>query len=125
MAFGTMRILEGLDGLKQLAPGCAISIGNFDGVHRGHLKIAELARQLREKSGGRLAMITFEPHPMTVLRPDRAPPRLTSRQTKTQLLGAMGVDDLVVLSPTRELLGLSAEEFFAILRDSARPAHLI
>src|SRR3954469_17929107 len=125
MSLDTMRILEGLDGLRQLAPGSVLSIGNFDGVHRGHLRIIELARQLRAQSGGRLALITFEPHPLTVLRPDKVPPRLTTPAIKRSLLAAMGVDDLVILAPTRELLDLSAEQFFSILRDDVKPAHLI
>jgi riboflavin kinase/FMN adenylyltransferase len=121
-----MVVHQRIEGLRALSPGAVLSIGNFDGVHRGHLKIVELARQLRAKSGGRVALVTFEPHPLTVLRPDKPPPpRLTPLAMKRSLLEAMGVDDLVELAPTKEVLALSAEQFFAILRDQVRPAYLI
>jgi riboflavin kinase/FMN adenylyltransferase len=120
-----MIIHQGIAELRTLSQGSILSIGNFDGVHRGHLRIIELACELRAKSGGRIALATFEPHPLTVLRPQHVPPRLTPIDVKRSLLEAMGVDDLVELAPTREVLDLTAEQFFAILRDEVRPAHLI
>jgi riboflavin kinase/FMN adenylyltransferase len=60
-----------------------------------------------------------------VLRPEQAPPRLTPPDLKRELLAAAGVDDLVVLPPVPEVLGLSAEAFWHLLRDEARPAHLV
>ena len=70
-----MRISRGLDGLRSLPRGAVLSIGNFDGVHRGHQRILERARELSGEVGGRLAVATFEPHPLTVLRPEQAPAR--------------------------------------------------
>jgi riboflavin kinase/FMN adenylyltransferase len=126
-----MNIHHGLAGLRELPRGCVLSIGNFDGVHRGHLAIIERARELqfsRALAGhdaARVAIVTFEPHPLTVLKPEKAPPRLTPPALKRSLLEAVGVDDLVELPPSREILNLAAEEFFAILRDEVQPAHLI
>ena len=126
-----MNIYHGLDGLRQLPRGGVMSIGNFDGVHRGHLAIIERARELQfarsldGHGGGRVAIVTFEPHPLTVLRPEKSPPRLTPIALKRALLEAVGVDDLVELPPSREILNLSAEHFFSILRDEIQPAHLI
>ena len=103
-----------------------MSIGNFDGIHLGHRKILEMANSLRSQSGsGRVAIVTFEPHPLTVLRPELAPPRLTPSHTKQALLEQAGVDDYVILPPAKEVLNLTAERFWAILRDEVRPAHLI
>ena len=103
-----------------------MSIGNFDGIHIGHRKLLELADAMRANSAsGRVAIVTFEPHPFTVLRPELAPPRLTPPHTKQALLEAAGVDDYVILPPAPEVLNLTAEDFWAILRDEARPAHLI
>src|SRR5690348_16839028 len=121
-----MTILEGFDGLHRLPPGGVISVGNFDGVHRGHQEILRLARQLRGQTpGATLAVVTFEPHPLTVLRPEAVPPRLTSPALKRSLLERSGVDVLVILPPSREVLDLTAEAFWAMLQGDVRPAHMV
>ncbi len=114
---------DGIDGLRRLPPGTAVSIGNYDGVHRGHRRILELARSLAGPAG--VAVVTFEPHPLTVLRPDRAPPRLTPLPVKRDLLARLGVDHLAVLPPTPDVLGLSAEDFWKLIADDVRPAHVV
>ncbi|MDB5302650.1 MAG: ribF [Phycisphaerales bacterium] len=121
-----MNLLHGIDGLRKLSPGCVLSIGNFDGVHRGHQSLLRVARELRASTpGSRLAVATFEPHPLTVLRPEKAPPRLTTPAMKRALLAAEGVDDLVELAPEPAVLDLTAEQFWALLRDEVRPSHLV
>jgi len=103
-----------------------LSIGNFDGIHRGHQQLLAEAHRLREQSGAPMvAAATFEPHPLTVLRPEIAPPRLTTLQRKLALLEEARVDALVVLPPSRQVLDLTAEQFWTILRDSVRPSFLI
>jgi len=120
-----MEIVEGLNGLRAGRPGGVLSVGNFDGIHRGHRRILELARNLAAQAGDELQVVTFEPHPLTVLRPEKAPPRLTPPALKRELLAAAGVGRLVVLPPTHEVLDLSAEDFWAILRDEVRPRHMV
>jgi riboflavin kinase/FMN adenylyltransferase len=121
-----MEIWNGIDGLRQLRRGSVLSIGNFDGLHLGHQKILETARTLRDASPGScLAVVTFEPHPLTVLRPQLAPPRLTTPVEKQAMLQSLGVDDYVILPPTREVLNLEAEAFWAILRDEVKPTALV
>ena len=124
MGSTSLNVSKGLDGLRSLAPGGVLSVGNFDGVHLGHRKIIETARGLLAP-GARLALVTFEPHPLTVLRPDLAPPRLTPPGQKRELLAAAGVDDLVELPPSPDVLDLTAEAFWAILRDEVRPTHVV
>ena len=124
MASTSLNVSTGLDGLRALQPGGVLSVGNFDGLHLGHRKIIEIAKQLRAP-GRRLAVVTFEPHPLTVLRPDLAPPRLTPPQKKRELLAAAGVDDLVELPPEPAVLNLTAEAFWQILRDDVRPTHVV
>ncbi len=123
-----MTILEGLDGLQQLPAGSVLSVGNFDGFHRGHRQILSAARALSHAPGAQpaaLAVVTFEPHPLTVLRPEAAPPRLTPPGLKRALIREAGADYLVVLAPKPEVLDLTAEDFWAILRDEVRPGHLV
>jgi riboflavin kinase/FMN adenylyltransferase len=120
-----MQIRQGLDGLRSLPPGSVLSVGNYDGIHLGHRRLLELARSLRAQGGGRVAVVTFEPHPLTVLRPELAPPRLTPPDIKQSLLEAAGVDDYVILPPAPEVLNLTAEDFWGILRDQVQPMHLV
>jgi riboflavin kinase/FMN adenylyltransferase len=92
-------------------PGAtALTIGNFDGVHLGH---AALVRRARACAGpdGRVVVMSFWPHPITVLRPERAPDTLTPFERRTELLQALGADEVVRIEPSKELLGLAPEEF--------------
>jgi riboflavin kinase/FMN adenylyltransferase len=121
-----MNVYDGIEGLRKVPPGSVMSIGNFDGLHRGHARIIETMEAARDASGAdRLAVVTFEPHPLTVLRPDLAPPRLTPPAVKRALLEKAGVSDYVILPPTRDVLNLSAEEFWRILEDDVRVSQLI
>lgn len=93
-------------------------IGNFDGVHGGHRALVERARRLAgARPTGRVVAVTFDPHPAAVLRPDRAPTRLTSIERRADLLRAAGADEVVVLPFTPELASRSPEEFARMLRD--------
>jgi riboflavin kinase/FMN adenylyltransferase len=93
--------------------GGAVTIGNFDGVHRGHAALlADLRRQAREINGPAVAL-TFDPHPMELLRPGQSPPQLTTPEERERLLHEAGADHVLVLRATRELFDLRATEFFA------------
>jgi riboflavin kinase/FMN adenylyltransferase len=121
-----MHLHHGLTGLRQLPPATVLSVGNFDGIHLGHREILRAMTALRDALGGSgLAIVTFEPHPLTVLRPAMAPPRLTPPRLKQQLLSDAGVDHLVILPPTRDVLGLEAEAFWQLLRDEVRPIAMV
>lgn len=91
---------------------CCLTLGNFDGVHRGHKQILMALRQLATELDAPAVAATFDPHPLSFLRPDAAPPVLTSIQERTRLLAAAGVDGVCVLPVTPELLQMSAREFF-------------
>ena len=120
-----MQTLHGLDGLRKLPPGSVISIGNFDGIHLGHRHILQTAQQHAAKLQSSIAVVTFEPHPLTVLRPRLAPPRLTLPQRKSELLQAAGVSHLVVLPPEPAVLNLTAEQFWKLLRDDVKPSWIV
>lgn len=95
-----------------------ISIGNFDGVHRGHAVLIGAARRLADRLGGPVVAVAFDPHPAEILRPDRAPAKLTWLERRAELLGEHGADYLVIIPIGQAFLNLSATEFFvSLVRD--------
>jgi riboflavin kinase/FMN adenylyltransferase len=120
-----METLHGIDGLRRLPHGAIISIGNFDGIHLGHHRILQTSRMLASQNHASLAVVTFEPHPLTVLRPQAVPPRLTLPQRKAELLAQAGVSHLVILPPEPAVLNLTAEQFWRLLRDDVKPSWLV
>lgn len=103
-----------------MTDGCVLTIGNFDGLHRGHRAILAEARQQADALHLPLLAMTFEPLPMAVLKPDLAPPRLSDGTQRTRLLKAAGADQVVVLEPTTELLATEPLDF---LKDICRTYH--
>jgi riboflavin kinase/FMN adenylyltransferase len=102
-------------GLAPRAGPVALTIGNFDGVHRGHqAMLARVIAAARER-GVAAAVLTFEPHPRELFTPLSAPTRLTSLREKLELLAAHGVDHVHVQSFSRAFAALPAEEFVARL----------
>ena len=106
------------------APPTAITIGNFDGVHIGHAALVRRARDLVGETG-RVLVLTFDPHPGSVLRPGGAPPRLTTFEHRADLLRALGADDVVRLEPTRDLLGLDPTAFLRRAVDQHTPGVIV
>jgi riboflavin kinase/FMN adenylyltransferase len=92
-----------------MSPRTVVVIGNFDGVHRGHVGLLRLAKE--SEPDARLVAVTFWPHPMSIVRPDQAPPLLCSLERRRELLSAAGVDEVVVLEFTPEVAGWSPEQF--------------
>jgi riboflavin kinase/FMN adenylyltransferase len=92
--------------------GGALTIGNFDGVHRGHQHLLAQLRVQADALPGPAVALTFDPHPLQLLRPAQFQPLLTTPADRAELLCAAGADWVVILRTTLELLGLSAREFF-------------
>ncbi|GAB2985678.1 bifunctional riboflavin kinase/FAD synthetase [Nocardioides montaniterrae] len=89
-----------------------VTIGNFDGMHLGHQHVVRRARELAAQVGSAgLVAVTFDPHPIAVLRPEHAPPTLTSVEERLELLAAAGVDDVLVIPFSREIAAWSPLEF--------------
>jgi riboflavin kinase / FMN adenylyltransferase len=118
-------LLHGIDGLIHAPAGAAMTIGNFDGLHLGHRAAIDACRRHRDENGSPVVVVTFEPHPLTVLRPSAVPPRLTPASLKEELIESLGVDAYVVLAPEPGVLNLTAEDFWKILRDQTRPRILV
>ena len=90
----------------------AVTIGNFDGVHRGHLALLAELRRRAGAVGGPAVAFTFDPHPLQLLRPAQFQPVLTAVSDRAALLQIHGADHVLIVRTTRELLHLTAEEFF-------------
>jgi phosphoribosyl 1,2-cyclic phosphate phosphodiesterase len=91
--------------------GSVIAIGTFDGIHLGHQKVLEFAITLAKGTGAVATALTFEPPPVKVLRPESAPPRISTNQQRMDWFGAIGMEAAVVLPFTKELAALTAEDF--------------
>ena len=106
-----MKLLHGFND-PAACRGAYVSIGNFDGVHRGHrTMIARLIERARQDDVPAVVM-TFSPHPIEILRPDAAPPPLTTLERKVQLLAECGVDCVIAYPTDWALLRLTPDEFF-------------
>lgn len=107
-----MRLLRSLDSLSADLRHGAVTIGNFDGVHRGHARLVErLLVKAREVSGPAI-VFTFDPHPVRLLRPESTPPPLTWTDRKAQLLDELGVTAVITYPTDEALLALTPDAFF-------------
>ena len=104
----------------------ALALGNFDGVHRGHQAVVRAAVEKASGQGIPSLVLTFEPHPRSILKPGIAPFRLTPGTVKEKLLKALGVDGIVTLPFTPEFSNLSAQDFVQkILVERLRISHIV
>ena len=85
-----MQIWRSLDDIPGDLGRTAVVIGNFDGVHLGHQHVVREARAAADAEGLRVVAVTFDPHPMAVLRPQHAPTTITDLETRAELLRAAG-----------------------------------
>jgi len=107
-----MRVWHGLDEVSPDFGPAVVTIGNFDGVHRGHQEVLAHARARAAELGGLpVVALTFDPHPMRVLRPDHAPLMLSKPEQRAALLGKHGADAVLILPFTKEVSGWPPEEF--------------
>lgn len=103
-----------------------ITIGSFDGLHRGHLALIERVRQRAADLGGQSGVVTFDPHPRQVLAPEGAPPLLMSPREKLERLRSLQLDRVVVLEFNRALADLDAEQFIRrLLQPEIGFSHLV
>ena len=107
-----MRVWHGLDEVSPDFGPTVVTIGNFDGVHRGHQEVLAQAKARAADLGGlAVVALTFDPHPMRVLRPDHAPLMLSEPEGRAELLGRYGADAVLILPFTKEVSNWSPEEF--------------
>lgn len=106
-----MEFIRGLHNICPRHRGCAITIGNFDGLHTGHRAVLDRLQQLAECHDVPALVIIFEPQPLEYFMPDRAPSRLTSLREKVRLLSDSGIDRLLCLRFDTKLAAWTGREF--------------
>ncbi len=107
----TVEVTPSLTELTKIEKGSVLTIGNFDGVHIGHQQILSAAKKTATEKLTQLVVMTFEPHPLSVLHPRQKLELLTSLTLKKHLLAEAGTDCLLLVKSTPELLNLSPDEF--------------
>jgi riboflavin kinase/FMN adenylyltransferase len=121
-----VRIWRSLDDVPGDLGRTVVVIGNFDGVHLGHRHVVRRARELADRDGLRVVAVTFDPHPMSVLRPEHAPLTLTDVDRRGQLLAQAGVDDVFAIPFSREIAAWTPVEFIdRVLVGGLHAAHVV
>ncbi len=106
-----MRIIRGIANCCEKFPDPVLTLGNFDGVHRGHQAIfRQVVARAREIKGASIAF-TFEPHPLKVLAPERSPRMLNTFHAKMKLIESTGIEVVVCAEFTREFAGQDPDQF--------------
>ena len=115
-----MQVFRNLNEVPSQFGPTVVSVGNFDGVHRAHQEVVRHMADRARSLGGKAVVVTFDPHPLRILRPDVAPKLLTPLPVKLKLLEKTGVDAVLVLPFTRDLSLMTAEDFAGqVLAESA------
>lgn len=121
-----MRLALGLESRHLPSDGCVATIGNFDGVHRGHRAVIEQLAERASRLGLPGCVVLFEPQPMEYFAPEQSPPRLMRLIEKVDRLSELPVDHVLLLRFNRRLAALEAEAFIqTILVDTLRIRHLV
>ncbi len=107
-----MQLFRKLTDFPDNLRGGALTIGNFDGVHRGHQIIINQLKKFAAELDGAAIVFTFDPHPVRILRPDQTPPPLTWTNRKADLLAELGIDAVIAYPTDRAMLALTYQEFF-------------
>lgn len=105
-----MQIFYSIKDLKK-NKNTVLTLGTFDGIHPGHLKIIDRLVSCSKEKGCRSVVITFYPHPRTILGNDNSVKMLTTQEEKIELLEKLGVENLLIINFTKEFASLSAEDF--------------
>jgi riboflavin kinase/FMN adenylyltransferase len=114
-------VLRAIDQLRELPGPLFLAIGVFDGVHLGHQAVIRRALEAAQREGGTAVVVSFDPHPVRVLRPEQAPRLLTSTAHKLQLIRDLGVQHQLVIHFDLHFAATPPEEFIRALASAARP----
>jgi riboflavin kinase/FMN adenylyltransferase len=116
-----MEILQSIPELERLRGPLFLAIGVFDGVHRGHQAVISTSAEHARAVNGTPVVVTFDPHPEKVLRPERAPHLLTATQHKIALIRELGVGNLLTIHFDKQFAGTEPEDFVTALVKHSKP----
>lgn len=126
MTGGYMKIIKGIENIPENLEDPVVTIGNFDGVHIGHQKIFRVVTEHAESRKGTSVAITFDPHPVRVLAPERGVKMLTPFDEKARLISRMGIQVLLCIDFNSEFSDLKPDEFIQyVLIDRLSAVHVI
>lgn len=120
-----MQILRSIPELSRVSGPVFLAIGVFDGVHRGHQAVISTSAQHAQSANGTPVVVTFDPHPMKVLRPSEAPHLLTATQHKIKLIRNLGVQHLLIIKFDKAFAAMAPEDFVQQLVTHSKPLHEI
>lgn len=106
-----MRLISDLDELGEPLTNPVLTIGNFDGMHRGHLALFDKVKERAKEIGGESSVMTFEPHPTKIMMEGNGPPLITPIQQKLRLIEDTGIDVIFCIPFTREFAATTARDF--------------
>lgn len=121
-----IEVIRGLEGLKEKYPNLVLTIGNFDGIHIGHQRILRRVVQRARELGGTPMAMSFDPHPVKVLTPERGLKLMTTNEEKARVMEAIGIEKLLLVNFNLEFARLEPDEFVKqILVDKLAPREII
>jgi len=103
-----MQVIFNLNEIKKPLSNPVLTIGNFDGVHKGHLALFDKVKERAKAIGGQSIVMTFEPHPLKVMRPANGPQLITHTGQKLELIEKAGIDIIVCVSFDRDFAAIPA-----------------
>ncbi len=106
-----MTIIKDLKQLKKPLRNPVLTIGNFDGVHMGHLALFRIVKEKAAAMDGTSVVMTFEPHPIKVMKPGNGPPLITPTEQKLRLINEAGIDVILCIPFTKQFAAISARDF--------------
>ena len=122
----TMNVFKDLKQVQDTKDSFVVAIGNFDGVHRGHVTLLNAAKKIADDKGLPLAVLTFEPHPLRLFRPDDPPNRITPPIVKQWRLSEFGADTVFSIPFDWDFASQSADDFIQnTLKDGVNAAHVV